>query len=217
MTLESKINPRGKRKWHSTDLREHFQMTLCLVVKNILHQLKSLITNLRDTMLPSSAGRLLILLDERSRYTRLCSLAMSGGMRDSELSLRCRAVRWVRDHRAVLRLLTRPATIARMTQSFMILLCTKRKWCTWVLASLQLQSFNKMPNRQTKKIKAPHDKCSLLSCNSSSHFKVTHYNRTWDKCSNEHSRIDKIQSLLVPDNIIKIRKEEKKKAIRETN
>lgn len=59
-------------------------------------------------MLPSSAGRLLILLDERSRYTRLCSLAMSGGMRDRELSLRCRAVRWVRDHRAVLRLLTRP-------------------------------------------------------------------------------------------------------------
>lgn len=63
-------------------------------------------------MLPSSAGRLLILLDERSRYTRLCSLAMSGGMRDSELSLRCRAVRWVRDHRAVLRLLTRPAGTA---------------------------------------------------------------------------------------------------------
>lgn len=63
-------------------------------------------------MLPSSAGRLLILLDERSRYTRLCSLAMSGGMRDSELSLRCRAVRWVRDHRAVLRLLTLP--VAKM-------------------------------------------------------------------------------------------------------
>ena len=61
-------------------------------------------------MLPSSAGRLLILLDERSRYTRLCSLAMSGGMRDRELSPRCRAVRWVRDHRAVLRLLTRPAS-----------------------------------------------------------------------------------------------------------
>lgn len=72
-----------------------------------LHQ-RSITTNLRDTMLPSSAGRLLILLDERSRYTRLCSLAMSGGMRDRELSLRCRAVRWVRDQRAVLRLLTRP-------------------------------------------------------------------------------------------------------------
>lgn len=34
---------------------------------------------------------------------------MSGGMRDNELSLRCRAVRWVRDHRAVLRLRTLPA------------------------------------------------------------------------------------------------------------
>lgn len=66
-------------------------------------------SHLRDTMLPSSAGRLLILLDDRSRYTRLCNLAMSGGMRDNELSLRCRAVRWVRDHKAVLRLLTRPA------------------------------------------------------------------------------------------------------------
>jgi len=64
-------------------------------------------------MLPSSDGRLLILLDERSRYTRLCSLAMSGGMRDSTLSLRCRAVRWVRDHRAVLRLFTRPAETVR--------------------------------------------------------------------------------------------------------
>lgn len=74
------------------------------------------ITHLRDTMLPSSAGRLLILLDERSRYTRLCNLAMSGGMRDKELSLRCRAVRWVRDHRAVLRLLTRPkATVEKRT------------------------------------------------------------------------------------------------------
>lgn len=72
-----------------------------------------LFADLRDTMLPSSAGRLLILLDERSRYTRLCNLAMSGGMRDSELSLRCRAVRWVRDHRAELRLLTRPAGTER--------------------------------------------------------------------------------------------------------
>lgn len=70
-------------------------------------------------MLPSSAGRLLILLDERSRYTRLCSLAMSGGMRDSELSLRCRAVRWVRDQRAELRLLTRPTEkMRRNTRSF---------------------------------------------------------------------------------------------------
>lgn len=60
-------------------------------------------------MLPSSAGRLLILLDDRSKYTRLWSLAMSGGMRDNELSLRCRAVRWVKDHRAVLRLRTLPA------------------------------------------------------------------------------------------------------------
>lgn len=48
---------------------------------------------LRDTMLPSSAGRLLILLDDRSRYTRLCSLAMSGGMRERELSLMYSAVR----------------------------------------------------------------------------------------------------------------------------
>lgn len=60
-------------------------------------------------MLPSSAGRLLILLEERSRYTRLFSLAMSGGMRDRELSAICRAVRWVREKRAWLRLLTRPA------------------------------------------------------------------------------------------------------------
>lgn len=59
-------------------------------------------------MLPSSAGKLLILLDERSKYTRLCSLAMSGGMRERELSLMCKAVRWVRDHSAVLRLLTLP-------------------------------------------------------------------------------------------------------------
>lgn len=34
---------------------------------------------------------------------------MSGGMRDNELSLRCRAVRWVKDHSAVLRLRTLPA------------------------------------------------------------------------------------------------------------
>lgn len=60
-------------------------------------------------MLPSSAGRLLILFDDRSKYTRLWSLAMSGGMRDNELSLRCRAVRWVKDHSAVLRLRTLPA------------------------------------------------------------------------------------------------------------
>lgn len=59
-------------------------------------------------MLPSSAGKLLILLDERSKYTRLCSLAMSGGIRERELSLMCKAVRWVRDHNAVLRLLTLP-------------------------------------------------------------------------------------------------------------
>jgi hypothetical protein len=64
--------------------------------------------HLRDTMLPSSAGRLLILLDDRSRYNRLCSLAMSGGMRDRQLSAMCRAVRWVRVHRDGLRLLTLP-------------------------------------------------------------------------------------------------------------
>ncbi len=67
-------------------------------------------SHLRDTMLPSSAGRLLILLDDRSKNTRLCSLAISGGMRDRELSLRCRAVRCVSDQRPELRLRTLPET-----------------------------------------------------------------------------------------------------------
>lgn len=82
-----------------------------------LRNVKCWTTNLRETMLPSSAGRLLILLDDRSKYTRLWSLAMSGGMRDNELSLRCRAVRWVKDHRAVLRLRTLPAARDRATDS----------------------------------------------------------------------------------------------------
>lgn len=87
----------------------------CLLLK--IHEAKTDVTHLRETMLPSSAGRLLILLDERSKYTRLCSLAMSGGMRDNELSLMCRAVRWVRDHRAVLRLFTRPAVGQRKNKT----------------------------------------------------------------------------------------------------
>lgn len=81
-----------------------------------LSNVKCRSANLRETMLPSSAGRLLILLDDRSKYTRLWSLAMSGGMRDNELSLRCRTVRWVKDHRAVLRLRTLPAARDRTYQ-----------------------------------------------------------------------------------------------------
>lgn len=63
---------------------------------------------LSDTMFPSSAGKLRILLEDRSRYTRLWSLAMSEGMRDRELSLRYKAVKWVSDHKDELKLLTFP-------------------------------------------------------------------------------------------------------------
>lgn len=73
-------------------------------------QLLLQVAHLRDTMLPSSAGRLLILLDDRSKNTRLCSLAISGGTRDRELSLRCKAVRCVSDQRPELRLRTLPET-----------------------------------------------------------------------------------------------------------
>ena len=51
---------------------------------------------------------------------------MSGGMRDKELSLRCRAVRWVRDHRAVLRLRTRPVGIVQRTHTH-----TYMKWIVY--------------------------------------------------------------------------------------
>lgn len=66
------------------------------------------LTYLSDTMFPSSAGKLRILLEDRSRYTRLWSLAMSEGIRDKELSLRCKAVKWVSVHNDELKLLTFP-------------------------------------------------------------------------------------------------------------
>lgn len=83
------------------------------------------VAHLRDTMLPSSAGRLLILLDDRSKNTRLFSLAISGGMRDRELSLRCRAVRCVSDQRPELRLRTLPETLTNINKnlSFFSLVC----------------------------------------------------------------------------------------------
>lgn len=72
----------------------------------VIKEVKS--AHLSDTMFPSSAGKLRILLEDRSRYTRLWSLAMSEGMRDRELSLRCKAVKWVSDHKDELKLLTFP-------------------------------------------------------------------------------------------------------------
>lgn len=84
--------------------------------------------HLRDTMLPSSAGRLLILLEDKSRNIRLCSLAMSGGMRERQLSFRCREVRWVSDQRAELRLRTLPATHTHALFFFNMVSAIDRKW-----------------------------------------------------------------------------------------
>lgn len=93
-------------------LLEHlyYAKTQATSTKIIVEQVKLLLklTYLSDTMFPSSAGKLRILLEDRSRYTRLWSLAMSEGIRDKELSLRCKAVKWVSVHNDELKLLTFP-------------------------------------------------------------------------------------------------------------
>ncbi len=55
-------------------------------------------------MSPMELGRDRSLLEDRSRYMRCCSLAMSGGNRDKLLSFRYNDVRCCHDHSLGLRL-----------------------------------------------------------------------------------------------------------------
>lgn len=119
-------------------------------------------------MFPSSAGKLRILLEDRSKYTRLWSLAMSEGIRDKELSLRCNAVKWVNDHNDELRLLTFPG---KQIETYQVIhkckyICNVSKKEPFKMTSSFTQYLSLIWRNEQWLIKAPtyHKFCKCLKC-----------------------------------------------------
>ena len=81
-------------------------------------------SSLRCVMSPSSVGKLLSLFPDRSRWERLCSFTMSGGIRCKLLSFRYSAVRCWNVHRDGLRFLMGPLISRPVHRAFLPFSCS---------------------------------------------------------------------------------------------
>ena len=81
-------------------------------------------SSLRWVMSPSSVGKLLSLFPDRSRWERLCSFTMSGGIRCKLLSFRYSAVRCWNVHRDGLRFLMGPLISRPVHRAFLPFSCS---------------------------------------------------------------------------------------------